>query len=1102
MIEEDEQNIIVLRKRRRDAANGNDHANGNRNGHGHTNGHAPNRDGDWGWTRGKNPFTEPREQSSRRQQRQERESRPRISYQMPKPDPNAPPDTIKLPFDPWRLLGALQRRWHWLLLGPLIFGGLAFFAGDKLVRYKVSVNLIRREVSNAINPNEQDPNRPRALADQTLFAFMRSGEVLRRVAARAATNTPPFQVTAQELSKSVSVTPTAIPDILTLTVAGTKDSVRLAALANIYAEEVVRYTREIQASESGDVASYLQQKVALVDKDLNAASQELAQFQKSAGFVNLEKDSERYMTQIANYEVQYETARIDLEMVDRLILGTEAAMKRETPKEDKVKLAQEKLDGLLVNYQPAHPLVAQAQKELEYFKKLAAQNGIGTNATTGIVNTGSSFQNTLYLQKVEYEARKAGLEKKIAELRDLMNGAKGKIEGLSDKSQQYGNLKARVQSLEATRLLLANRQRDSQLFTDNAMGYYRVHGQASAKDVNWKNRLTKISAMTVGGAAMGLVFAALLAVLSEISDTRLKTVADIERATQLPVLATLGELRKMSPTEQDDWAFRTLTHLRGKLCATSDEALICGFISAKHGEGRSTWVNRLDEAAKKRGLRVLKLDMRSDGEGPWPEPPPGATTKDEKTNGAESEDPLRDIPKVKPMDMVKRLGDADSIVQFPVPGWVWSLDGRKQWQDALSQWRDTENTVILIDLPPASSPEAILLAEKIPNLIWLTGSGMADVKETRGHLETLRHAHCNVVGAALNREPAAPLNTRIGRWFNWTASMIALGLGLCGTLHAQEQTPAPDQKLAFSGAAQIKRAAWQERLTLGPGDTMDISLYGHPDLTRTNLFVGPDGRLSYLQAQAINVTGLTIEELRARLDEELAKYYTTARTIVIPTGFNSKKYYVLGKVQNKGVFALDRPMTVIEAVARAQGLETGLYERNTVEMADLSRSFLIRNGQRQKLDFEKLFFEGDLSQNVAIEPDDFLFFGAASVSENYVLGEVMNPGPVGYVQSTTVLTAITDRGGFSSRAYKGKVLVVRGSLNKPTTYVVNTKDILAGAEPDFKLESKDIVFVAQRPWIRAEELLDEATQSFIQGFVTAFSGVKIGPLIKNPIFGN
>ena len=48
------------------------------------------------------------------------------------------------------------------------------------------------------------------------------------------------------------------------------------------------------------------------------------------------------------------------------------------------------------------------------------------------------------------------------------------------------------------------------------------------------------------------------------------------------------------------------------------------------------------------------------------------------------------------------------------------------------------------------------------------------------------------------------------------------------------------------------------------------------------------------------------------------------RVLVSPVSYHSKKYYVLGKVMLKGAFTLDRPMTVIEAVARAQGLETGI----------------------------------------------------------------------------------------------------------------------------------------------------------------------------------
>jgi hypothetical protein len=61
-----------------------------------------------------------------------------------------------------------------------------------------------------------------------------------------------------------------------------------------------------------------------------------------------------------------------------------------------------------------------------------------------------------------------------------------------------------------------------------------------------------------------------------------------------------------------------------------------------------------------------------------------------------------------------------------------------------------------------------------------------------------------------------------------------------------------------------------------------------------------------------------------------------------------KKYFVPGAVANKGVYTLDRPIRVIEAIARAGGLETGSYEERTVKTADLQRSFLVRNGSASR----------------------------------------------------------------------------------------------------------------------------------------------------------
>jgi hypothetical protein len=159
----------------------------------------------------------------------------------------------------------------------------------------------------------------------------------------------------------------------------------------------------------------------------------------------------------------------------------------------------------------------------------------------------------------------------------------------------------------------------------------------------------------------------------------------------------------------------------------------------------------------------------------------------------------------------------------------------------------------------------------------------------------------------------------------------------------------------------------------------------------------------------------------------------------------------------------------------------------------------MRQGKRLPVNLERLFQQGDLSQNVGLEPEDYLYFAAGALREVYVLGEIRLPGPLTYTENTTVIRAIAARGGFTDRAYKTKVVVVRGSLNAPQTYVVDTWATLDARALDFKLEPKDIVYVSWRPFIKAEELLDLAATAFIQSAVAAWAGKNIGPIITRPI---
>ena len=151
------------------------------------------------------------------------------------------------------------------------------------------------------------------------------------------------------------------------------------------------------------------------------------------------------------------------------------------------------------------------------------------------------------------------------------------------------------------------------------------------------------------------------------------------------------------------------------------------------------------------------------------------------------------------------------------------------------------------------------------------------------------------------------------------------------------------------------------------------------------------------------------------------------------------------------------------------------------------------------VDFEALFLQGDLEQNKNIAPDDFLYFPPLEVREIYVLGDVRLPGAVALENAPTAVAAIAAKGGFGEKAYKSKILIVRGSLTNPQTISFNCADVLNGKSADFKLEARDIIYVPKRPWAIAEELLEAAITDFMRAAIITYTGQHVGPFIKEPI---
>lgn len=336
------------------------------------------------------------------------------------------------------------------------------------------------------------------------------------------------------------------------------------------------------------------------------------------------------------------------------------------------------------------------------------------------------------------------------------------------------------------------------------------------------------------------------------------------------------------------------------------------------------------------------------------------------------------------------------------------------------------------------------------------------------------------------------------------AGLLLWAAGLCRAHEAALAEPpglsGPIESIA--AAAPSQQASWRTRYELGAGDVINVSFYGRSPLDRPGLRIAPDGTLSYLQLNSVPVAGLTIDEVRDILEERLSEYYRNVRLIVTPQELVSKRYVILGEVMDKGVFALNRPMTILEALARSRGVNTALFEQSTIESADMQRSFVIRNNERLAVDLEALYHEGDLSQNIQLEPGDYIFIASGLTNEFYVFGAVNQPGVQGMNVQMSVVAALSRREGFNEVAWKRKVLLVRGRLSEPETLIVDVNAVLHGEEPDVLIEPGDIIYVSARPWAKIEDIIDSALMAFVQSATSTWVNQNVPDLNDNPILPN
>ena len=218
---------------------------------------------------------------------------------------------------------------------------------------------------------------------------------------------------------------------------------------------------------------------------------------------------------------------------------------------------------------------------------------------------------------------------------------------------------------------------------------------------------------------------------------------------------------------------------------------------------------------------------------------------------------------------------------------------------------------------------------------------------------------------------------------------------------------------------------------IGEGDQLAVHVWGEDELN-TNVIVRPDGKISMPGVDDIEAAGSTLPQLKKRLQERISTLIKDPiLNISLLRSVNSRVFVVGGGVEPR-VFDMPQRTTLLHVLASL----------GTLARADLHKAYVYRDGKKVMTDFYGLFYKGDFTKDIRLEPGDTIFMPVKYDQNVYVVGAVNQPKAILYQDGLTVLDALLTAGEFSKYADEDEIVIVRTIDGKKERLTVRTKDLL------------------------------------------------------------
>jgi protein involved in polysaccharide export with SLBB domain len=206
-------------------------------------------------------------------------------------------------------------------------------------------------------------------------------------------------------------------------------------------------------------------------------------------------------------------------------------------------------------------------------------------------------------------------------------------------------------------------------------------------------------------------------------------------------------------------------------------------------------------------------------------------------------------------------------------------------------------------------------------------------------------------------------------------AVMLLAISLLALPSCQSAPPISVVKFEEPAVPAVSSAAEEVRVSLAPGDSIDVKFFYTPELNETQT-VRPDGNIALLLVGEVRAEGKTPAELQEELVKRYSSHLRNPQVAVIVRSLEGRRVFVGGEVKTPGVIPMPGQLTAMEAIIQAGGFN--------MTAAEVENVVIIRFKERQRFGYMlnmKDALAGKDYQPFYLESRDIIYVPRTKIAE-------------------------------------------------------------------------------------------------------------------------